>query len=248
MSGSPCWYRSQALAIAGARSSGWSRAIDTYEAERWPVGRNLSDKPTAPSASSRESWCAALAAWFRRTVVSRGTVQRARPRLMTVATMLIGLVPLLWGTSSGADVMKRIAERRGGGPPAACPRIGRHWRSRSPSSRLAASRLRPLRCAAGASGDQGAACGADDDRSSADRGAGGRPRDCRRFIAGMTARPPNQRARPGAGSPAGRWPPFRRRTGRRRPVPRRYTRGRSVGRCPSERAHRSLSCSIPHPG
>ncbi len=38
-----------------------------------------------------------------------GTVQRVRPKLMTVSTMLIGLVPLLWATSSGADVMKRIA-------------------------------------------------------------------------------------------------------------------------------------------
>jgi Cu(I)/Ag(I) efflux system membrane protein CusA/SilA len=34
---------------------------------------------------------------------------------MTVATMLIGLVPLLWATSSGADVMKRIAAPMVGG-------------------------------------------------------------------------------------------------------------------------------------
>ena len=38
-----------------------------------------------------------------------GTVKRVRPKLMTVSTMLVGLVPLLWATSSGADVMKRIA-------------------------------------------------------------------------------------------------------------------------------------------
>jgi Cu(I)/Ag(I) efflux system membrane protein CusA/SilA len=44
-----------------------------------------------------------------------GTVQRVRPKLMTVATMLIGLVPLLWATSSGADVMKRIAAPMVGG-------------------------------------------------------------------------------------------------------------------------------------
>jgi copper/silver efflux system protein len=40
---------------------------------------------------------------------TEGTVQRVRPKLMTVATMLIGLVPLLWATGSGSDVMKRIA-------------------------------------------------------------------------------------------------------------------------------------------
>ena len=34
---------------------------------------------------------------------------------MTVATMLIGLLPLLWATSSGADVMKRIAAPMVGG-------------------------------------------------------------------------------------------------------------------------------------
>jgi Cu(I)/Ag(I) efflux system membrane protein CusA/SilA len=44
-----------------------------------------------------------------------GTVQRVRPKLMTVATMLVGLVPLMWATSSGADLMKRIAAPMVGG-------------------------------------------------------------------------------------------------------------------------------------
>jgi copper/silver efflux system protein len=44
-----------------------------------------------------------------------GTVRRVRPKLMTVSTMLIGLVPLLWADSSGADVMKRIAAPMVGG-------------------------------------------------------------------------------------------------------------------------------------
>ena len=34
---------------------------------------------------------------------------------MTVATMLLGLLPLLWATGSGADVMKRIAAPMVGG-------------------------------------------------------------------------------------------------------------------------------------
>ena len=46
---------------------------------------------------------------------TEGTVQRVRPKVMTVATMLIGLVPLLWATGSGADVMKRIAAPMVGG-------------------------------------------------------------------------------------------------------------------------------------
>jgi Cu(I)/Ag(I) efflux system membrane protein CusA/SilA len=44
-----------------------------------------------------------------------GTVQRVRPKLMTVGTMLVGLVPLLWASGSGADVMKRIAAPMVGG-------------------------------------------------------------------------------------------------------------------------------------
>ncbi len=46
---------------------------------------------------------------------SEGTVQRVRPKLMTVSTMIIGLLPLLWATGSGADVMKRIAAPMVGG-------------------------------------------------------------------------------------------------------------------------------------
>jgi Cu(I)/Ag(I) efflux system membrane protein CusA/SilA len=44
-----------------------------------------------------------------------GTVMRVRPKLMTVGTMLVGLVPLLWASGSGADVMKRLAAPMVGG-------------------------------------------------------------------------------------------------------------------------------------
>jgi copper/silver efflux system protein len=44
-----------------------------------------------------------------------GTVMRVRPKLMTVGTMLVGLIPLLWATGSGSDVMKRIAAPMVGG-------------------------------------------------------------------------------------------------------------------------------------
>ncbi|MDQ3034954.1 MAG: efflux RND transporter permease subunit [Myxococcota bacterium] len=46
---------------------------------------------------------------------AEGTIRRVRPKLMTVGTMLIGLVPLLWATGSGADVMRRIAAPMIGG-------------------------------------------------------------------------------------------------------------------------------------
>jgi Cu(I)/Ag(I) efflux system membrane protein CusA/SilA len=46
---------------------------------------------------------------------SEGTIQRVRPKLMTVGTMMIGLTPLLWAEGSGADVMRRIAAPMVGG-------------------------------------------------------------------------------------------------------------------------------------
>jgi len=46
---------------------------------------------------------------------AEGTVQRVRPKLMTVGTMLFGVTPLLWADGSGADVMKRIAAPMVGG-------------------------------------------------------------------------------------------------------------------------------------
>jgi Cu(I)/Ag(I) efflux system membrane protein CusA/SilA len=51
---------------------------------------------------------------LRETIVE-GAAKRLRPKLMTVATMIIGLVPVLWSTGTGADVMKRIAAPMIGG-------------------------------------------------------------------------------------------------------------------------------------
>ena len=44
-----------------------------------------------------------------------GSVQRVRPILMTVATDVIGLMPIMWSSGTGADVMKRIATPLVGG-------------------------------------------------------------------------------------------------------------------------------------
>ena len=38
-----------------------------------------------------------------------GAVQRLRPKLMTVSVVLASLIPILWETGVGADVMKPIA-------------------------------------------------------------------------------------------------------------------------------------------
>jgi Cu(I)/Ag(I) efflux system membrane protein CusA/SilA len=44
-----------------------------------------------------------------------GAVLRLRPKLMTVAVALLGLVPIMWSTGTGADVMKPIAAPMIGG-------------------------------------------------------------------------------------------------------------------------------------
>jgi len=46
---------------------------------------------------------------------AEGTVQRLRPKLMTVTTMAAGLLPLLWAEGPGAEVMRRIAAPMIGG-------------------------------------------------------------------------------------------------------------------------------------
>jgi len=50
-----------------------------------------------------------------REAVVHGAVKRVRPKLMTVATMFVGLLPILWSTGTGSDVMKRIAAPMVGG-------------------------------------------------------------------------------------------------------------------------------------
>jgi Cu(I)/Ag(I) efflux system membrane protein CusA/SilA len=50
-----------------------------------------------------------------REAVVEGAVKRIRPKMMTVATILVGLLPVLWSQGTGADVMKRIAAPMVGG-------------------------------------------------------------------------------------------------------------------------------------
>jgi Cu(I)/Ag(I) efflux system membrane protein CusA/SilA len=46
---------------------------------------------------------------------AEGTVRRLRPKLMTVATMAAGLLPLLWADGAGAEVIRRVAAPMLGG-------------------------------------------------------------------------------------------------------------------------------------
>ena len=47
--------------------------------------------------------------------IVHGAVKRVRPKLMTVAAAFMGLMPIMWSTGTGADVMKRVAAPMVGG-------------------------------------------------------------------------------------------------------------------------------------
>jgi copper/silver efflux system protein len=50
-----------------------------------------------------------------RDAVLEGAVKRLRPKVMTVTVMFMGLVPIMWASGTGSDVMQRIAAPMIGG-------------------------------------------------------------------------------------------------------------------------------------
>ena len=70
--------------------------------------------------------------------IMHGAVERVRPKMMTVASTMVGLLPILWGTGTGASVMKRIAVPMIGGMVSSTiltlvviPAVYSLWRERS---------------------------------------------------------------------------------------------------------------------
>ena len=68
----------------------------------------------------RHAWDEELAAGRDATAdlldaIRRGAVLRVRPKAMTVAVILAGLFPIMWGTGTGSEVMQRIAAPMVGG-------------------------------------------------------------------------------------------------------------------------------------
>ena len=50
-----------------------------------------------------------------REAILHGAVKRVRPKIMTVLCAMMGLLPIMWSTATGSDVMKRIAAPMVGG-------------------------------------------------------------------------------------------------------------------------------------
>jgi Cu(I)/Ag(I) efflux system membrane protein CusA/SilA len=47
--------------------------------------------------------------------IMEGAVDRVRPKMMTVVAIMAGLLPIMWGTGTGSEVMRRIAAPMVGG-------------------------------------------------------------------------------------------------------------------------------------
>ena len=68
------------------------------------------DRKARAAAESREPTRAEL-----REAIVEGALLRLRPKLMTVITIIVGLLPIMWGSGTGAGVMRRIAAPMVGG-------------------------------------------------------------------------------------------------------------------------------------
>ncbi len=94
----------------------------TYLDQSWKECREQIERPTATDL---------------RRAIYEGTSSRIRPILMTVATVVVGLLPILWGHGTGSEIMKRIAAPMVGGMVSATilslivlPTIYYFWRKR----------------------------------------------------------------------------------------------------------------------
>ena len=47
--------------------------------------------------------------------IMQGAVERVRPKMMTVVAIMAGLLPIMWGSGTGSEVMRRIAAPMVGG-------------------------------------------------------------------------------------------------------------------------------------
>jgi len=68
----------------------------------------------------RQAWDASTAHGRRaagdlRAAIDKGALLRVRPKAMTVAVILAGLLPIMWGSGTGSEVMQRIAAPMVGG-------------------------------------------------------------------------------------------------------------------------------------
>ena len=67
-------------------------------------GQRPSSSPDGPGTRRR-----ALTREDLYAAIMEGAVERVRPKMMTVVAITAGLLPILWSTCTGSEVMRRIA-------------------------------------------------------------------------------------------------------------------------------------------
>ena len=67
-----------------------NQAYDAIEVQRAAEGRSITRKDLYDA-------------------VMEGAVERVRPKMMTVVAIIAGLLPIMWSTGTGSEVMQRIA-------------------------------------------------------------------------------------------------------------------------------------------
>ncbi|MBL8528871.1 MAG: efflux RND transporter permease subunit, partial [Burkholderiales bacterium] len=73
------------------------------------------DRALAKIRAQRQSQGEPLTADDIRAAVMEGAVERVRPKMMTVVAIMAGLLPIMWSTGTGSEVMRRIAAPMIGG-------------------------------------------------------------------------------------------------------------------------------------
>jgi Cu(I)/Ag(I) efflux system membrane protein CusA/SilA len=91
------------IALAGvAAETGVIMLI--YLDHAWEAARRRCDEAGRP-ASTADLYAA----------IMQGAVERVRPKMMTVVAIMAGLLPIMWGSGTGSEVMSRIAAPMVGG-------------------------------------------------------------------------------------------------------------------------------------
>jgi Cu(I)/Ag(I) efflux system membrane protein CusA/SilA len=73
------------------------------------------DHALARIRSQREARGETITSDDVRVAVMEGAVERVRPKMMTVVAIMAGLLPIMWSTGTGSEVMRRIAAPMIGG-------------------------------------------------------------------------------------------------------------------------------------
>ncbi len=104
------------IALFGvAVETGVVMLVYLHEALDERIERKLTEQGLDPKEASGERVAELIGADDVHQAAVDGAALRLRPKLMTAATTLVGLTPLLWATGTGSDVMKPIAVPMVGG-------------------------------------------------------------------------------------------------------------------------------------